>query len=83
MIKIIYSHKILLDFNAKYVGKTFSNHRIGNESLHKISNDNGDRNSNLCNIQKSYCQKYDVSTTFINLLGHLMMERFTTKLTIF
>jgi hypothetical protein len=53
--------KILLcDFNAKVGGEDILKPKIGNESLHEISNHNG-VNSKLCHIQKSYFQKYDVS----------------------
>jgi hypothetical protein len=77
--------KILLgDFNAKVGRKDIFKPTIGNESLHKISNDNGVRVVNfthpktlLLNVQCSHI------VTFINLLGYLLMGRCTTKLTIF
>jgi hypothetical protein len=64
-----YHMNVLLgDFSAK-VGRTFPNQQIGNESLHKISND--DRLCTTKNLSKVQC--YHIAT-FINLLGHLLQE---------
>jgi hypothetical protein len=56
--------KILLgDFNAKVGREDIFKPTIGNESLHEITNDYGVLSSQLCHINKPYCQKYDVSTS--------------------
>jgi hypothetical protein len=76
--------KILLgDFNAKVSRKTFSNILLG-MSLHEISNDNAVRVVNFA-ISKTLTVKTTMFpyVIFINLLGHLLMGRRTTKLTIF
>jgi hypothetical protein len=54
-----------------------------NKSSHEISNDNGVRVVNFAtakNLPKVQCCHI---ITFINLLGHLLMERHTANLTIF
>jgi hypothetical protein len=57
-----YHMKILLgDFNDKLGREYIFKPTIGNESLHENSNHNGVKSSRLCHIQKSYCQKNDVS----------------------
>jgi hypothetical protein len=49
-----YHMKILLrDFNAKVGREDIFKPKIGNESLHKINNDNGVKSSTPCHIQKS------------------------------
>jgi hypothetical protein len=59
-----YHMKILLgDFNAKVGREDIFKPTIGNESLHKISNDNGVRVVNFATTQKPYCQKYYVPTS--------------------
>jgi hypothetical protein len=72
------------DFNAKIDGEDIFKLTIGNESLHEISNDNGVRVVNftasknlLSNVLCSHIM------TFINLHGHLLMGRSTTRLIIF
>jgi hypothetical protein len=46
-----YDMKIVLcDFNAKVLRKDIFKPTIGNESSHKISNDNGVKSSKLCHI---------------------------------
>jgi hypothetical protein len=56
-----YHMKMLLrDFNAIVGREGIFTPTIGNESLHKISNDNGIRVVNFATSKKSYCQKYDV-----------------------
>jgi hypothetical protein len=76
--------KILLqDFNAKVGREEISKPKIGNESLHEISNDNGIRVLNFAtskNVSKLQCSYF---VAFINLFGRLLMERLTNKLTIF
>jgi hypothetical protein len=54
---------LLRDFNAKVGREDIFKPTIGNESLHEISNDNGVKSSQPCQIKKPYCQKYDVSTS--------------------
>jgi exonuclease III len=69
--------KILLgDFNANVCREDIF--KPENESLHEISNDNG---VNFA-TSKNLIVKSNI-VTFINLFGHLLMERHTTKLTIF
>jgi hypothetical protein len=70
-----YRMKILLgDFSAKVGMKDIFKPTIGNESLHKIDNNNGVRvvnfatSKNLSEVQHSHI------VTFINLLGRLLME---------
>jgi hypothetical protein len=58
--------KILLgDFSAKAGREDIFKPTIGNESLHEISNDNGVRAVNFATSKKSYCQKYDSSTSYL------------------
>jgi hypothetical protein len=74
---------ILLDFNAKVGREDIFKPEIWNESLYEISNDNGVRVVNFAtskNLSKVQCSHI---ITFINLLGHPLMERLTIKLTIF
>jgi hypothetical protein len=73
-----YNMKILLgDFNAKVGREDIFKPTVGNESLHAItrSNDNGDRVVNFAtskiSLSKVRCSHI---VTFINLLGHLLME---------
>jgi hypothetical protein len=54
---------------------------LGNESLHEISDDNGFIVVNFAISKSLIVKKYDFPTlTFIDLHGHLLMERHTTKL---
>jgi hypothetical protein len=56
--------KILLgDFNVKVGRKDIFKPTTENENLHEISNDNAVKSSQLCHIQKTYCQKYYVPTS--------------------
>jgi hypothetical protein len=67
--------KMLLgNFNANVGKEKIFKQKAWDESLHEISNDNGIMclSSKLSHIQK-----------FINLLGHLLIERLTIKLTTF
>jgi hypothetical protein len=79
-----YHMKMLLgDFNAKVGRKDIFKPRVGNESLHEISNDNGVTAVNFAmskNLSKVRCSHI---VTFINLLGRLLVRRRTIKLTIF
>jgi hypothetical protein len=74
--------KILLDFNAKVGMEDIFNPTTGNESLHKISNDNGVVNfatsKNL--IAKSTMFPHRNIHKFT---GPLLLGRRTTKFTIF
>jgi hypothetical protein len=48
--------KMLLgNFNAEVGREDIFKPSIGNEGLHKISNDNGAKSSQLCHIKESYC----------------------------
>jgi hypothetical protein len=79
-----YHMKILLgDFNAKVGREDIFKPTIGNESLHKISNDN-EKESQTLPHPKILLSKVRCSyiVTFINLRRHLLMRRRTTKLTI-
>jgi hypothetical protein len=78
-----YHMNILLgDFSAKVGREDIFKPTTGNESLHEISNDNGARivhfaiSRNVSKVQSSHI------VTFINLLGHIIMERIAIKLTI-
>jgi hypothetical protein len=80
-----YHKKILLGgFKAKVSREVTSKPKIGNESLHEISNDNGVGVANIATskhmIVKSQCPHI---ITFINLLEHLLMERLAIKFTTF
>jgi hypothetical protein len=80
-----YHTKMLLgDFNAKVGREEIFKQTIGNESLHEISNDNGVRVVNFATCKNTLLkvQSFHIAT-FINVLGHLLMERFTIKLIIF
>jgi hypothetical protein len=56
--------KILLgDFNPEVGREDIFKPTIWNKSLHEISNNNGVKSSNLCHIQESDCQKYNVPTS--------------------
>jgi hypothetical protein len=72
--------KILLaDFNAEVGREDIFKPKIGNERLDEISNDNGVRVVNFVtskNLSKVQCSHI---VTFINLLGHLLMERLAIK----
>jgi exonuclease III len=70
-----YRMKILLgDFNAR-VGREDILKPVGSESVHEISNDNGVRVVNFATSKKSVKSTCPHIVTFINLLGHLPMER--------
>jgi hypothetical protein len=74
---------LLRDLSAKVGREDILKPTVGKESLHEISNDNGVKvvtfatSKNLTKVQCSHI------VTFINLFGHILMERLTTKLTIF
>jgi hypothetical protein len=75
-----YHMKILLgDFNAKVGSEHIFKSTIGNESLHKISNDNGVR---LVNFATSKVRCSHIATS-INILGRLQMGKPTIRLAIF
>jgi hypothetical protein len=73
---------ILLDFNVKVGREDIFKSKPGNESLHKISNDNGVRVVNSA-ASKNVTVQCSHIVTFINLLELLLMERLKIKLTIF
>jgi exonuclease III len=80
-----YHMKILLgDLNAKEGNKDIFKPAIGNESLHKISNDNIVRLINIA-TSKNITAKIRCShfTTSINILERLQMGKPTIRLTIF
>jgi hypothetical protein len=79
-----YHMNILLgDFNAKVDREDIFKPTTGNESLHEICHDNGVRVLNFATLKillsKVRCSHIII---FITLLGHLLMGRRTTKLTI-
>jgi hypothetical protein len=77
--------KILLrGFNAKVGREDILKQKIGNDSLYGISNYNGVRVIHFA-TSKNLIVKSTMFhiITFINLLGHLLMGRRTTKLIIF
>jgi hypothetical protein len=56
--------KLLLgDFNAKVGREDIFKPKIGNKSLHEISNDNGVGLVNVATSKKPQSQKYDVTTS--------------------
>jgi hypothetical protein len=72
------------DFSAKVGRKDIFKPTTGNDSLHEISNENGVRVVNFATSRNLIVK----STMFLHriiqkLLGHLLMERRPTKLTIF
>jgi hypothetical protein len=72
--------KILLGFKTKVGREDIFKPTTGNESLHKISNDNEVRVVNFAtskNLSKVRCSHI---ITFINLLGHLLMERLNDQI---
>jgi hypothetical protein len=79
-----YHMKLLLgDFNAK-IGREIFKPTIGNESLHKISNDNGVRVVNIATSKMSLSQvQCSHIATFMDMLGHLQMGKATIRLTVF
>jgi hypothetical protein len=74
--------KILLDFNAKVGKEDIFKPKIGNESLHEITIDNGVRIVNFA-TSKNIIVKSTLFPLIINSLGCLLMEGSTTKLSIF
>jgi hypothetical protein len=79
-----YHLKMLVgDFNAKVGRDNIFKLTIGNESLHKISNDNGVRVVNFAHLKISQSKVRYHITTFINIIGHLLMGKPTIRLTIF
>jgi exonuclease III len=77
--------KILFgDFNTKVDREDIFKPTTRNESLHEISNDNGVRVVNSATSKNIFVKvQRSHIVTFINLPEHLLMERRTTKLTIF
>jgi hypothetical protein len=71
-----YHMNILLeDFNAKVGREDIFKPTTWNENLHKISNDKGVRTVKFAtskNLSEVQCSEV---VSFINLLGHLLMER--------
>jgi hypothetical protein len=80
----IYVNNLLGNLNAKVGREDIFKPTTGNESLHEISGDNGIRVVNFATC-KNLLSKVQCShiVAFINLLGHVLMERLTIKLTIF
>jgi hypothetical protein len=73
----------LEDSNAKVGKEDIFKPKIGNDSLHEVSNDKGVRvinfvtSKNMSKVQRSHI------VTPTNFLGHFLMEQLTIKLTIF
>jgi hypothetical protein len=80
-----YHMKILLgDLSAKVGREDIFKPKIGNESLHELSNDNGVRVVNFATSKNLIVKSKTIHiTTFINILGHLQMEKSVFRLTIF
>jgi hypothetical protein len=75
---------LLEDFNDKAGMEDIFKPTVGNESIYEISNDNGARIVNSATSQNFIVKStFSYIVTFINLIGHLLMQRDTTKLTIF
>jgi hypothetical protein len=63
--KYMYHVKILIgDFNANVVKEDIFKPTIGNESLHEIINDIGDRLVNFSTSKKPHSEKIDVPTSW-------------------
>jgi hypothetical protein len=79
-----YRTKILLDFIAKVGREDIFKPTIGNESLHEISNDNGDRLVNFATSKNSEpkVQCSHIATSIIKL-EHLQMGNLTIRFSIF
>jgi hypothetical protein len=71
------------DINAKLGRENIFKLTVGNESLREININNGVRVVNFATSR--YLSKVQCShiVTYINLLGHLLMEKLTIILTIF
>jgi hypothetical protein len=81
-----YNMNILLgDFNAIVGWEGIFTPTIGNETLKEISNENGVRIVNFATSKNLIVKNVQCphNVTYINLLGHLLMERLTIKLIIF
>jgi hypothetical protein len=79
-----YHMKILLgDFNAKVGREDILKPTIGNGSLHEICNDYAVRVVNFATSKNLIIKSNFHIVAFINLLGHLLMGRYTIKLTMF
>jgi hypothetical protein len=81
-----YHMKVLLgDFNAKAGRENIFKPTIGNESLHKNTNNNGARVVNFVTSKKTLLSKVRCFhiVTFIKLLGRLLMGKRTFKLATF
>jgi hypothetical protein len=74
--------KTLLDFSAKVGMEDIFKPTIGNDSLHEINNDDGVRVVKFA-TSKNLSKVRSHIVTFINLVGHLLIETHTVKLTIF
>jgi hypothetical protein len=80
-----YHMKLMLgEFSIKVGKEDIFKQAIRNESIHEISNNYGVRVVTLPHpkISLSKVQYYHI-VPFINLHGHVLIERFTIKLTIF
>jgi hypothetical protein len=76
--------RLLVDFNAKVGREHISTPTAVNECLHEISNDNGVRVANFATSKNLIIRVQGRNVvTFINLLGHLLTERYTTRFTTF
>jgi hypothetical protein len=70
--------KLLLgNFNEKLGRKGIFKSRIGNESIHQDTNDNGVSTVNFATSKNVVVQ---ITKTFINTPGPLLMGRLTTRL---
>jgi hypothetical protein len=79
-----YMKMLIGDFNSKVGRENYFKPTIGNDSSHEISNANGVRvvNSATQKILLAKVRCFHI-VTFTNLLGRLLMERRTIKLTTF
>jgi hypothetical protein len=77
---------LLGDLNAKLCKENILKPTIGNDRFHEISNDNGVRIVNFATSKNPIVKStVFLIVKFINILvlGHLLMEIFTIKMTIF
>jgi replicative DNA helicase len=74
----------LVNFSARVGRKKIVNQKLGNENLHKITNDNVST-VNLDNSRSAIVKNpmFTQIATFVNVIAHLQIERHAVISTIF